>query len=244
MKKLNYLLFVLFMGIVVASCSNDDDNTVVTNFENMNVTDHYYTNNSGTLEGYYYHSTFQDNNKLLTFDYYVGNWSGAGFAGFTYTNSTDTKTGNSAASICGAGKTGSMYLATYASDYTPSRFKINDAANYSINGCYISNSVYSYNSMTTNDYSPATKFKKGSWYKVTATGYAADGTTKVGNTSIYLANYTADTDTPSKEWQWFDLSTLKDAVYVRFDVTSSDTGTYGVNTATYFCIDGVTLNQK
>jgi len=98
--------------------------------------------------------------------------------------------------------------------------------------------------MTTNNYAPASKFKSGSYYKVTATGYAADGTTSVGTVSIYLAKYASDTDTPSKDWQWFNLGALANAVYVQFDVDSSDKGNYGVNTSTYFCLDGITLNQK
>lgn len=243
MKKLNYLFLLIFL-IAFTACSNDDDNNVKANFESMPVTNGYYTNTNGTLKGYYYYSTFQDNDKLLTFDYYLGNWSGATFAGFTYTNSTDTKTGNSSAAVSGKGKIGTMYLVAYPSSYTPTRFKINDPSKYIIDGCWISNSVYAYNCMTTNNYSPASKFKSGSYYKVTATGYAADGTTSVGTASIYLAKYSSDTDTPSKDWQWFDLGALAKAVYVQFDVDSSDKGDYGVNTSTYFCLDGITLNQK
>lgn len=244
MKKLNYLLLLLFMGVFVASCGDDDDSSVVANFEGMPLTENYYKSTSGTLDGYYYKGTFQDSQKLLTFDYYLGNWSGASFAGFAYTNSTDVKTGTSAASICGAGKVNNTYLAAYTSSFTESRLKINTPADYSIRGCYISNSVYGYNSMTTNDYAPATKFKSGSWYKVTATGFSADGKTSVGTASIYLAKYTSDSSTPSKDWEWFDLSALKDAVYVQFDVDSSDKGSYGVNSATYFCLDGITLDRK
>ncbi len=243
MKKLNYLFLLIFLT-AFAACSNDDDNSVKANLESMPVTNGYYTNTGGTLKGYYYYSTFQDNDKLLTFDYYLGNWTGATFAGFTYTNSTDTKTGNSSAAVSGKGKTGAMYLVAYPSSYTPTRFKINDPSKYTIDGCWISNSVYAYNCMTTNNYAPASKFKSGSYYKVTATGYTADGTTSVGTTSIYLAKYASDSDTPSKDWQWFNLGVLANAVYVQFDVDSSDKGDYGVNTSTYFCLDGITLNQK
>jgi hypothetical protein len=244
MKKLNYLL-LLIATVLFASCGEDGDNTMRATFEGMPVTNNYYTSSNGTLEGYYYHSTFQDTNNLLTFDYYIGNWTGATFAGFAYTNSTDVTTGNSAASICGKAKVGTMYLAAYASSYTPARLKINNTTNYSINGCWISNSVYAYNSMTTADYAPATPFSKvGDYYKVVATGYSSDGTTKVGSTSIYLAKYASATDIPSKDWQWFDLTPLAGCTYVQFDVESSDTGDYGVNTSTNFCLDGIILDAK
>lgn len=244
MKKLNYLLLLL-ATVLFASCGKDGDDTMRITFDGMPVTNNYYTSSNGTLQGYYYYSTFEDANKLLTFDYYLGNWSGSTFAGFAYTNSTDVTTGNSAASICGKAKVGTMYLAADASSYTPARFKINNTTNYSINGCWISNSVYAYNCMTTSNFAPATKFSKtGDYYKVIATGYSSDGKTKMGSTSIYLAKYTSATDTPNKEWQWFDLKPLAGCTYVQFDVDSSDSGSYGVNTATYFCLDGITLDAK
>lgn len=239
MKKVNYLL-LLFTVIMLGACSNDDNNSTVVSFENMPVTSSYFKSTSTTKSGYYFTDTFQDNDKLLTFDHY---YSSYGFAGFTYTNDANVSTANSTASIVGKAKVGTMYMGVYSSSYTEPRLKINNPDKYSINGCWVSNSVFAYNGMAKGD-SYATKFKKDSWYLITATGFAKDGKTSVGTAKIYLAKYTSDTDTPSKEWLWFDLSSLKNAVYLQFDASSSDSGQYGMNTAANFCLDGITLDEK
>lgn len=241
MKRLTYFLLVS-MAFAFSACSGDDDNTVVASFENKPVTNNYFKSTSQTASGYYFKDTFTDNDKMLTFDHYYASW---GWAGFTYTNSSDTKTANSTASVVGAAKVGTMYIGAYGSSYTPAKLQINDVTKYGIVGCWVSNSVYAYNGMTIGD-SQSTKFKSGSWYTITATGYAdSEMKTAVGLAqTIYTAKYKSDTDTPSKVWLWFDLSSLKDAKYIVFTAASSDSGQYGMNTDANFCLDGITLSEK
>jgi hypothetical protein len=96
--------------------------------------------------------------------------------------------------------------------------------------------------MTVGDYY-AHKFTKDSWYKVTATGFDAEGT-EVGHVEIYTANYTSDSDTPSADWIYLDLSPLSRASKIEFSADSSDkTGGYA-NTALYFCLDDLTFVEK
>ena len=61
---------------------------------------------------------------------------------------------------------------------------------------------------------------------------------------ILLANYKTDNDLPVKEWIWFDLTPLQNAVKVKFIPDSSDKNEYGIKTAAYFCLDGITLIEK
>ena len=46
-------------------------------------------------------------------------------------------------------------------------------------------------------------------------------------------------------WQWFDWSSIKNADYIKFEMSSTDNSEYeGVsymNTPSYFCLDGITL---
>ena len=61
---------------------------------------------------------------------------------------------------------------------------------------------------------------------------------------ILLANYKTDNDLPVKEWIWFDLTPIQNAVKVKFIPDSSDKNEYGIKTAAYFCLDGITLIEK
>jgi hypothetical protein len=38
-------------------------------------------------------------------------------------------------------------------------------------------------------------------------------------------------------WQWFDLSKLGEVASVKFTLSSSDVGQWGMNTPAYFCLD-------
>jgi len=244
MKKLSYILLLSLVAIFT-SCGNDDDKSAVASLEGkLTSANSYFTSSSTTQSGYYFTDTFQDNAKLLTFTHYYSVYGTTRYlAGMTYTNSTDNKTTNSVASICGKAKEGTTYITAYSSDYTPAQITINEPSKYSFYGCWISNSTYAYNCMTTDNLSPATHFKKGSWYKVTATGY--DSSSKsLGTQTIYLANYTTDNDKPASDWLWFDLMPLSKAVKIIFSVDSSDKGNYGINTSTAFCLDGITLSEK
>lgn len=106
-----------------------------------------------------------------------------------------------------------------------------------IPGFYVTNSAYAYSSMTNGD-GFAKKFGEGDWFKLTATGKCADGSSKT--VDFYLADmrdsaeaerYIVDT------WEWMDLRSLGKVTSVSFTFDSSDKGTYGVNTPTYFCLD-------
>lgn len=67
---------------------------------------------------------------------------------------------------------------------------------------------------------------------------------ETGKAEILLANYKTDNDLPVKEWIWFDLTPIQNAVKVKFIPDSSDKNEYGIKTAAYFCLDGITLIEK
>ena len=103
-------------------------------------------------------------------------------------------------------------------------------------GFYITNSSYAYNSLTGGD-SFAKKFEKGDWFLLTITGY--DANDEVTGTKEY---YLADLRDAKKayiinDWRYVDLSGLGAVAKIGFELTSSDTGAYGMNTPAYFCFD-------
>lgn len=246
MKKIS-LLFLLAVTFAFAGCNNDDDkNDYVVSFENgLTEAESEFTTTDGTLESNgYYKAQFTDRYATLSLSHYYNDWgSGRSFAGFTYTNKTDNKTTTSIAPICGKGKTDKVYISAYSNeDYTPAILTINNPEQYSIKGTWITNSTYAYVGMTQGD-GYATAFKKGSWYKVTATGYDSQEK-EIGKVDIALANYTNDNDKPVNDWIWFDLSALHNAVKIKFIPSSSDVNENGMKTAAYFCLDGITLTEN
>lgn len=243
MKKLS-LLYLLLTVFIFAACSDDDKATLVTSFEGKltEANSEFIAKKDLAL----YESgttTFQDNNNAITFPHSYGNF-GEGyeysFSDFTYTNKTDNSAANSITAITKKGKLGTTYLCVYALE--PTKFTINNPGIYKIKGAWVTNSTYAYNAMTVGD-GYAEAFKKDSWFKLTATAYGPSSI-KIQTAEIYLANYKSDNDKPVNEWIWFDMSELEDAIAIEFSLSSTDNGQWGMNTPAYFCIDGITLEEK
>lgn len=239
MKKLSILF--LLAAFVFTGCSDDDKATVVLSFEGK-LTE---ANSEFISESANNKDTFQDNGKLLTFNheynYYGDSYY---FSAFTYMNRTENSVDMSTTAITKKGKVGTTYLCAFASDWTPAAFTINTPQVYSIKGAWVTNSTYTYHAMATDKISGTTPFKKGDWLKLTATGYG-NNNAQVGVAEIYLANYSSDSSKPVGEWIWFDMTELGDAVKVVFSLSSTDNDPeWGMRTPSYFCMDGVTLEEK
>lgn len=249
MKKLAYLCVAL-MGVALFSCSNDDTPKAekVISFETalQPGQSEFKADGTPTNEGFQ-KTTFSDPEGLATFTHEYADWGlgdGYSFAAFTYMNKTDNQTSTSPAPVCGKGKTGTVYLAVddTGGEYgNPAIMTINNP-DYTIKGTWITNSTRAYSDMVNGSF-VATAFKKGSWYKVTAYGMDASGK-ELAKAEIFLADYKSDDDKPVSDWVWFDLTALQGAQKIQFLPSSSDSGEYGMNTAAYFCLDGITLVEK
>lgn len=250
MKK--YSLFLLVSLFTFYGCSDDndeikggDDNDkkeVVVSFENrLTEAESEFVSTSTETAGFYFKDTFTDPEGYMTFDHYYNDWGqGYSFGGFTYTNKTNHI--QNCQPNCGSAKSGKIYIGVYSNDFTPASITIADSQ-YAIKGLWITNSKNAYIGMTEGD-GWATAFKKGSWYKVTATGYDSNGK-PIAETSINLADYKSDADKPVNTWIWFDLTTLQAASKIIFIPSSSDSDEEnGMKTGQYFCIDDITLIEK
>lgn len=167
------------------------------------------------------------------------------WSGFAYSNMTDVETagiGNQYSVIAGRGNNGS---ANYAVCYPAPSVIAEFASTIKISGLYVTNSTYAYWSMKNGD-SFSKKFggENGDdpdYFKLTIE--ALDESDKAVDTVIfYLADYRfAD---PAKDYilnQWtrVDLSEMKEARKLRFSLSSSDNGEWGMNTPAYFCLDDI-----
>ena len=114
-----------------------------------------------------------------------------------------------------------------------------------VDAAYFTNNAYAYHSMETGD-GFAKKFGGASggdedWFLLTITGKDAGGAT-VGTEEFYLADYQfADNglDYIIDDWTPVNLSGLGEVSSLEFGLTSSDVGSYGMNTPAYFAIDNL-----
>ncbi len=99
---------------------------------------------------------------------------------------------------------------------------------------YVTNSAYGYWAMRNGTaYSHA--FTADDWCKLTIIG--VDGYTVTGKVEVYLARGTEILD----QWQAVDLTPLGECNAVYFQMSSSDTGQWGMNNPAYFCLDDLTV---
>ena len=191
---------------------------------------------------------FTNSDAVFNNEYNVawGSWSG-----FSYSRVNNTNTVGSGNQYAvwepgtGIGSTGS-YAVVYASAWTPNDDRITLPAASSIHGLYVNNTTYAARDML-NGSTFSKKFGGASgndedWFKLTVTGKNAAGTT-VGSVEFYLADYRfADNskDYIIGEWTWLDLSALGGSVKeLHFELSSSDSGAWGMNTPAYFAIDNL-----
>jgi hypothetical protein len=114
-----------------------------------------------------------------------------------------------------------------------------------VDGLYVTNNNYAYYSMLNGD-AYAKKFggvsgDEADWFLLTITGKDA-GETEVGSVEFYLADYRfADNgqDYIVNTWEYVDLMGLGMVNSLEFSLSSSDMGSYGMNTPGYFAMDTV-----
>ena len=111
-------------------------------------------------------------------------------------------------------------------------------------GMYVANTTYGYLAVVDgNDGAGFVKgpFGDGDWFKLDVVGVdeAGGGT---GSVEFYLADYRNGQSAAVSQWTWIDLTPLGDAVKgLEFELSSTDTGPFGMNTPGYFAVDDLTL---
>ena len=160
---------------------------------------------------------------------------------FGYANRTETKyesLDDQWNNIVGGGYDGSAnYGVAFAAAFNgPCYVSVLSDAPVVVPGFYITNSSYAYTSMAEGD-SFAKKFELGDWFKLTITGYDADDEV-TGTKDYYLADFRdAATAYIINDWRYVDLSCLGAVSKIGFELSSTDTSDFGMNTPAYFCFD-------
>jgi hypothetical protein len=107
---------------------------------------------------------------------------------------------------------------------------------------YVTNNTYATLSMKNGD-AVAKQFGSGDWFKLVIEGFDKSDTS-TGTVEFYLADF-REASSPGiiTEWTKVDLSPLGSVAAIKFDLQSSDTGDYGMNTPAYFCFDNLAVKK-
>lgn len=169
-------------------------------------------------------------------------------SGFAYSNMKDSVTSgylNQYSAKTAKGFAGSNnYVVSYG-NYNKVKLT-SAAAGKAMLGLYITNSTYAYNSMRDGD-AFAKKFKAANkdFFRLDVFGYRG-GLKTSDSVSFYLADFRFTDSIKNyivNDWQWMDLAKLGKIDSLEFRLQSSDNGTFGMNTPSYFCIDNFMTNE-
>lgn len=184
--------------------------------------------------------------------------------GWAASNRTDTATagyGNQYSALPGSGGNGSQnygvaYLGSY-SDTLGALSEFHDGylllpVGMEPLSMQVANTTYTAHSMLNGD-AFAKRFGGATgndpdWFRLTITGHTAEGD-GVATASVYLADYRSPSSTGdyvASDWINVDLSTFhgRGVTSLTFELASSDTGIYGMNTPGYIAMDNLVLSPS
>ncbi len=152
---------------------------------------------------------------------------------------------NQYASIAGHGVDGShAYAVGFAFEPIVIRFA-DDIGRVTIEDLYITNATYTYLAMLNGD-AFAKRFGGASGdepdFLVITFRYFLDGLLSQDSINFYLADFRSDDpaqDYIIKDWTPVDLHSFGMIDSLHCSLSSSDFGSFGINTPTYFCVDNV-----
>ncbi len=241
-------------GTVRAATADFEDLTLTADSQ-WNGVDATYDNGSGDSNPFQSHGvTFSNFHEFAeVWGYPTHYWDGWAYSNRSDTASTGmagqyTAMGSGASGQNGVGGSAN-YGVGYPGYYSRLPAVSFGAESFIVDGAYFTNIAYVYHSMKNGD-SFAKKFGANDWFLLTISGKDAGGAV-VGTETFYLADFPADfdplTDNPADyivdDWTWVDLSGLGEVNSLEFGLTSSDVGSYGMNTPAYFAMDSLTVQD-
>ena len=212
-----------------------------------------------TPNSYYKNTTVNDWQvsslpSFATFRYhwdtaYGGLWG----SGSAYTNVKDTSNGtytNLYGSITNGAFNGNYYVASQNNAI----IKMNSNA-LSLSGFFVTNTTFAYKTMkngttvarkfgdTTGTHSGLPQGTYPDWFKIIVRPYRG-GVLLTDSVEHYLADYRAAgtvNDFIQKNWQYVFCANLPISDSILITLKSSDTGTVGINTPGFFCMDNISV---
>lgn len=171
----------------------------------------------------------------------------ATWGGFAYSNVTDTSfdpnrfLDHQFRSVTGSGVDNSPHYGVVYTMGVRTDVKImHNPEGDVVPGVYITNNAYAYHSMTQGDSFTGDPFTVGDFFKVVFKGTPAVAGSPATTVEYYLADYRSANESEHRiltDWQWVDLSPLGKITKLRVTLEGSRTGSWGLNTPAYLCID-------
>ena len=201
-------------------------------------------NGSGGSGGFASGPVFLNNDYNSTY----GSWSG-----WSVSNSTDVTTpgylNQYSAISAGGALESSTYFVASAYGY-PALPTITVSEDFDFDSLLVTNTTYAALSMQEGD-AFAKKFggetgDDPDYFLLTIEGFDSSNAS-VGTVDFYLADYRfADNsqDYLLSDWSVVDVSSLESSSSLVFSLSSSDVGTYGMNTPAYFAVDNLVLSDS
>lgn len=243
---MNSILKKIKTTIIVLAITASANSQTVSTFENFNLLPDSFID--GRLINPGNSISFQSGNASFSnfYDSSFGGFWGSGFAISSMRDTVSSSFVNQYSSANGSGHNSISYT-VFQREGTVKL--ISNASGKQIKGFYINNSTYSYLSMKNGD-AFAKKFgglsgNDPDWFLLTIKGWKS-GATLSDSVNFYLAdlrNTDNSKDYILKNWTWVNLLNLGNVDSISFVLSSSDNGTFGMNTPAYFCIDNFTTQD-
>lgn len=229
--------------LIIISISSILNGQLISDFENIAVPDNSYIKNSGS-EGAFSSGAINLPNMYTdagSFDFWEG---------WVISNVMDTLTPgftNEGASWAGSGNLSSNYAVCYSISAIVTIELMPDYQNSIIEGMYVSNSSYAALAMRDGD-AFAKKFggetgNDPDYFYISIKKWL-NGALSQDSLNFYLADYRFTDNSDDyilKDWTWLDLKNLGELDSLRIEFFSSDTGSFGINTPAYLCVDDITV---
>jgi hypothetical protein len=269
MKKLFYITVTVLLTAGFSGCTKDDDNDIdnqpcVITFEDVPADylagpapygDNLYSNYTGSTPARYTGYTDAGSELFMAINEISGarDFSNGGIA-ISRWNDTTTASYLNQCSVYyedpnthygGYGGSKTFAVATgYDTEYSAcSRIEVKGAAGECVfDHFYVTNTTYAALTMK-NGNTFAKQFGSGDWFKLLIEGFDKSGTS-TGTVEFYLADF-REASSPGiiTAWTKVDLSPLGRVAEIKFDMRSSDTGEWGMNTPAYFCFDNLAVRK-
>ncbi len=235
MKKI-LLLFAFFYATI-------GQTQTTSTFEEFSLNSESFLNGSDENGGFTSGNIFLPNSYNTNYQ----SWSG-----WSISNTTDVTTPgylNQYSSITGGGAENSETFAAAFVSGTNYLGMVDEAADQQVAGLYITNSTYGYLSMQDGD-NFAKKFGGATGddpdYFLVTIKKIQNGTLYPDSINFYLADFRFEDNTEDyilNDWTYVDLTSLGEVDSLVFTLSSTDVGSYGMNTPASFCIDNATTND-
>ncbi len=245
MRKLQFPLLatIVFAAFTFTSCDKGNPETPAYDLQIIGFEDEVLP-----AGGYITEDDYAYAEKGVSFTQYFTDWgTTTSWSGFAVSNKTDKTTAGYANQFSvygggGAGGSAQFGVVYYSSWDGPAACAFGDGIEREIESVWVANSTYAYLSVRDGD-GFGKAFSKDDWFKLTVTGYDAEGN-ETKSVDVYLADYRGARPFIMSEWTKVNLVPLGAVNKLCFTFTSTDNDPEnGIKTPTYVCVDNIAYRE-